>query len=170
MKTEDIQNKIYNILLDKFSRIYNKKYEEKLTPETQLQADMGFDSLDICEIGLEVEKEFNITIPDTDNEQVIMRDVKSMIAYINQKIGLKTPDTTKPKTMPVQPAPTLQTPQSYEYYYNGVRQILEKTFNMQIRDAFRPAAVHDFIDYMAKNHESLNLAETIAKFNKTNQK
>lgn len=170
MKTEDIQNKVYNILLDKFSRIYNEKYKEKLTPETRLQADMGFDSLDIVEIGLEVEKEFNITIPDTDNEQVIMRDVKSMIAYINQKIGLKTPDTTKPKTMPVQPAPTLQTPQSYEYYYNGVRQILEKTFNMQIRDAFRPAAVHDFIDYMAEHHEEFNLAKTIAEFKKANQK
>ena len=92
-----------------------------------------------------------------------------MVEYIAKMIGPKTPDTTK--TTPVQPAKKLQTTQSYVYYYDGVSQILEKTFNIKLGlDKARPAPVHDFINYMAEHHEEFNLAKTIAEFKKANQK
>ena len=47
--------------------------------------DLGADSLDIVELVMEFEKEFNIDIPDEDAEK--LRTVGDAIAYLNQKIG-----------------------------------------------------------------------------------
>ncbi len=40
---------------------------DQLTPEAQLTEDLGADSLDLANIGMEMEDVFNITIPDDDN-------------------------------------------------------------------------------------------------------
>ena len=58
---------------------------EKLTPEASFIEDLGADSLDIVELVMEFEKEFNIDIPDEDAEK--LRTVGDAIAYLNQKIG-----------------------------------------------------------------------------------
>ena len=48
---------------------------EKLTDEASFIEDLGADSLDIVELVMEFEKEFNIDIPDEDAEK--LRDRKS---------------------------------------------------------------------------------------------
>ena len=58
---------------------------EKLTPEASFIEDLGADSLDIVELVMEFEKEFNIDIPDEDAEK--LRTVGDAIGYLNQKIG-----------------------------------------------------------------------------------
>ena len=53
---------------------------EKLTPEASFIEDLGADSLDIVELVMEFEKEFNITIPDEQAEKI--STVGEAISYI----------------------------------------------------------------------------------------
>jgi acyl carrier protein len=58
---------------------------EKLTAEASFIEDLGADSLDIVELVMEFEKEFNIDIPDEDAEK--LRTVGDAIKYLDVKIG-----------------------------------------------------------------------------------
>ena len=58
---------------------------EKLTDEASFIDDLGADSLDIVELVMEFEKEFNIDIPDEDAEK--LRTVGDAIGYLNQKVA-----------------------------------------------------------------------------------
>src|SRR5213075_2343745 len=58
---------------------------EKLTDDASFIEDLGADSLDIVELVMEFEKEFNIDIPDEDAEK--LRTVGDAIGYLNQKMG-----------------------------------------------------------------------------------
>jgi acyl carrier protein len=44
--------------------------KDSLNPESSLRNDLGADSLDEIEICMEVEKEFNISVPDSFMEEV----------------------------------------------------------------------------------------------------
>jgi acyl carrier protein len=43
---------------------------EQLTPGAELMRDLGADSLDVMEIGMTIESEFNLTIPDEHVEKM----------------------------------------------------------------------------------------------------
>ena len=58
---------------------------EKLTPDASFIEDLGADSLDIVELVMEFEKEFNIDIPDEDAEK--LRTVGDAINYLDQKVA-----------------------------------------------------------------------------------
>ena len=58
---------------------------EKLTNEASFIEDLGADSLDIVELVMDFEKEFNIDIPDEDAEK--LRTVGDATVYLNSKIG-----------------------------------------------------------------------------------
>jgi acyl carrier protein len=58
---------------------------EKLTDQASFIEDLGADSLDMVELVMEFEKEFNIDIPDEDAEK--LRTVGDAVNYLNQKIG-----------------------------------------------------------------------------------
>lgn len=58
---------------------------EKLTPEASFIEDLGADSLDIVELVMEFEKEFNIDIPDDDAEK--LRTVGDAISYLESKVA-----------------------------------------------------------------------------------
>jgi len=58
---------------------------EKLTDNASFIEDLGADSLDIVELVMEFEKEFNIDIPDEDAEK--LRTVGDAIGYLNQKVS-----------------------------------------------------------------------------------
>jgi acyl carrier protein len=58
---------------------------EKLTNEASFIEDLGADSLDIVELVMEFEKEFNIDIPDEDAEK--LRTVGDALQYLNQKVA-----------------------------------------------------------------------------------
>jgi acyl carrier protein len=73
---------------DKVKDIIEKELgveREKLTAEASFIEDLGADSLDIVELVMEFEKEFNIDIPDEDAEK--LRTVGDAITYLNGKIG-----------------------------------------------------------------------------------
>jgi acyl carrier protein len=58
---------------------------EKLTDSASFIEDLGADSLDIVELVMEFEKEFNIDIPDEDAEK--LRTVGDALKYLNEKVG-----------------------------------------------------------------------------------
>src|SRR4051812_44324344 len=73
---------------DKVKDIIEKELgveREKLTNEASFIEDLGADSLDIVELVMEFEKEFNIDIPDEDAEK--LRTVGDALGYLNQKVG-----------------------------------------------------------------------------------
>ena len=58
---------------------------EKVTRETSIINDLGADSLDIVELIMELEEEFDITIPDDAAEK--FQTVGQAIAYIEETRG-----------------------------------------------------------------------------------
>ena len=58
---------------------------DKVTEAASFIDDLGADSLDIVELVMEFEKEFNIDIPDEDAEK--LRTVGDAIGYMNQKMA-----------------------------------------------------------------------------------
>jgi acyl carrier protein len=57
---------------------------DQVTPETSFVNDLGADSLDTVELVMELEEEFDITIPDEDAEQI--QTVGQAIDYIEKHI------------------------------------------------------------------------------------
>ncbi|MGH9204771.1 MAG: acyl carrier protein [Vicinamibacterales bacterium] len=73
---------------DKVKDIIEKELgveRDKLTSEASFIEDLGADSLDIVELVMEFEKEFNIDIPDEDAEK--LRTVGDALKYLNEKVG-----------------------------------------------------------------------------------
>ncbi len=60
---------------------------EKLTDEASFIDDLGADSLDIVELVMELEEEFEITIPDEQAEKI--KTVGEAIDYIEREIAKK---------------------------------------------------------------------------------
>ena len=58
---------------------------DKLTDNASFIDDLGADSLDIVELVMEFEKEFNIDIPDEEAEK--LRTVGDAVGYLNSKVG-----------------------------------------------------------------------------------
>ena len=58
---------------------------DKLTDSASFIDDLGADSLDIVELVMEFEKEFNIDIPDEEAEK--LRTVGDAVGYLNTKVG-----------------------------------------------------------------------------------
>jgi acyl carrier protein len=61
---------------------------EKVTPEADLQKDLGLDSLDTVEMTVGLEDRFGIEIPDEELEDV--RTVNDAIDLIEQKAAVST--------------------------------------------------------------------------------
>ena len=57
--------------------------EEEVTTEASIIDDLGADSLDIVELLMALEEEFEIQIPDEDSENI--RTVAEIIKYIDDK-------------------------------------------------------------------------------------
>lgn len=61
--------------------------KEQITRETRFTDDIGADSLDIVELVMELEEEFEITIPDEEAEKI--KTVGEAIAYIDRETAKK---------------------------------------------------------------------------------
>jgi len=57
--------------------------EDQITDSASFEDDLGVDSLDVLEIRMEVEKTFEINIPDEDAEK--LTTVGSLIRYVKAK-------------------------------------------------------------------------------------
>ena len=60
---------------------------EKLTDGASFMEDLGADSLDIVELVMAFEKEFDIDIPDEEAEK--LRTVGDALGYLQEKMGAK---------------------------------------------------------------------------------
>lgn len=61
----EIAKKVTEIIIEKLG-----VEESEVTPEASFTNDLGADSLDTVELIMEFEKEFNISIPDDDAENI----------------------------------------------------------------------------------------------------
>ena len=61
--------------------------KEQVTRNASFMEDMGADSLDIVELVMELEEEFEITIPDDQAEKI--KTVGEAIDYIEKELGKK---------------------------------------------------------------------------------
>ena len=57
--------------------------EDQITPGTKFQEDLGADSLDVVELVMEVEEEFDLEIPDECAEK--FTTFQDVLDYINAK-------------------------------------------------------------------------------------
>jgi len=73
----DIDTRVKEIIIGKLG-----VDESEVTPETSFKNDLGADSLDIVELIMEFEKEFNIGIPDDQIESI--GTVGAAIQYIEE--------------------------------------------------------------------------------------
>jgi acyl carrier protein len=75
-------------VLDKVRAVISEKLEveaSKITPEANFTDDLGADSLDVVELVMALEEEFDIEIPDEEAEK--LQTVQSVIDYIAAKKG-----------------------------------------------------------------------------------
>ncbi|MDR1415016.1 MAG: acyl carrier protein [Odoribacteraceae bacterium] len=75
----DITTRVQAIIVDKLG-----VDESEVKPEATFTNDLGADSLDTVELIMELEKEFNITIPDDQAEKIVT--VSDAIAYVKDSI------------------------------------------------------------------------------------
>jgi acyl carrier protein len=58
---------------------------EELKPEASFLDDLGADSLDIVELVMAMEEEFDIEIPDEDAERI--QTIGDAFAYVKERVG-----------------------------------------------------------------------------------
>ena len=61
--------------------------EEQIKPEASFVEDLGADSLDIVELIMGIEEEFDIEIPDEDAEK--LTTVGEAMNYVKAKLGVE---------------------------------------------------------------------------------
>lgn len=58
-----------------------------VTPEANFMRDLGLDSLETVDLMMTLEREFNLSIPDTDMNEI--RTVGQLISYLQQQAVLQ---------------------------------------------------------------------------------
>ena len=80
MSSEEIFDKVKKIIVDQLGIA-----EANITLESSFIDDLGADSLDIVELIMALEEEFDIEIPDEDAEKVVT--VSDVVDYIKDHIA-----------------------------------------------------------------------------------
>ena len=75
-----IQEKVYEIIEKKLS-----VNPEQITPEASFTEDLGADSLDTVELVMDLEEQFNLTLPEEDQEK--LRTVQDAIDYLEANLS-----------------------------------------------------------------------------------
>lgn len=79
MSSEEIFDKVKEIIVEQLGVA-----EDSVNEEASFIEDLGADSLDIVELIMAIEEEFDIEIPDTDAEKVVA--VGDVVDYIKDNI------------------------------------------------------------------------------------
>lgn len=78
--SQDVEGKVKSIIVDKLG-----VDESEVAAEANFTNDLGADSLDTVELIMEFEKEFDISIPDEDAENIAT--VGDAVEYLQGKIS-----------------------------------------------------------------------------------
>ena len=88
MSSEEVFEKVKGIIVEQLGVA-----DTSVTMEASFIDDLGADSLDIVELVMALEEEFDIEIPDTDAEKVVT--VGDVVEYIREKcLKLRTKVTS----------------------------------------------------------------------------
>ena len=71
------------MVLEKVKAILAEQFdveEDKVTADTDLQEDLGADSLDVVDVLMSIEDEFGVEVPDDEIENI--KTVGSLVSYI----------------------------------------------------------------------------------------
>lgn len=71
------------MVLEKVKAILAEQFdveEDKITVDTDLQEDLGADSLDVVDLLMSIEDEFEVEVPDEEIENI--KTVGSLVSYI----------------------------------------------------------------------------------------
>ncbi len=79
MSSEEVFEKVKAIIVEQLG-----VSETAVTMEASFIDDLGADSLDIVELVMALEEEFDIEIPDTDAEKVVA--VSDVVEYIKENV------------------------------------------------------------------------------------
>ena len=71
-------NKVIEILAEK-----QDKDASEITAESSIKEDLGADSLDMVEIVMEIEEEFDVEVQDSDTASIIT--VQDIVDYVTKK-------------------------------------------------------------------------------------
>lgn len=74
------------MVLEKIKTILSEQFdveEDTITTETTLQDDLGADSLDVVDLLMSIEDEFEVEIPDEEVENI--KTVGSLVEYIEAR-------------------------------------------------------------------------------------
>ena len=82
MKMEEVQSKLKEIVMDRLNA-----EEDQIKPEASFVEDLGADSLDIVELIMGIEEEFDIEIPDEDAEK--LTTVGEAMSYVKTKLSVE---------------------------------------------------------------------------------
>ncbi|NGP86936.1 acyl carrier protein [Fodinibius halophilus] len=77
--SQDVEAKVKSIIVDKLG-----VDESEVTHEANFTNDLGADSLDTVELIMEFEKDFDISIPDEDAENIAT--VGNAVEYLQDKV------------------------------------------------------------------------------------
>ena len=80
MSSEEVFEKVNNIIIEQLGVT-----ENAVTMEASFIDDLGADSLDIVELIMALEEEFDIEIPDEDAEKVVT--VTDVVEYIKDNVA-----------------------------------------------------------------------------------
>ena len=79
MSTEEVFERVKKIIMGQLGTV-----ESSVTMEASFLDDLGADSLDIVELVMALEEEFDIEIPDADAEKVVT--VGDVVEYIKENV------------------------------------------------------------------------------------
>lgn len=75
------------MILEKLKAILSEQFdveEDEITSETNIQDDLGADSLDVVDLIMSIEDEFEVEIPDEDVENI--KTVDDVVKYIEPRV------------------------------------------------------------------------------------
>jgi acyl carrier protein len=74
------------MVLEKVKAILAEQFDveaDKITVDTDLQEDLGADSLDVVDLLMSIEDEFEVEVPDEEIENI--KTVGALVSYIEAK-------------------------------------------------------------------------------------
>ena len=79
MDSESVKDKVINVVAEKL-----KKPKEQILLESRFMEDLGADSLDIADLTMEFEDEFDISIPEDSGDK--MKTVGDVVKFIEEQV------------------------------------------------------------------------------------